>query len=93
MTNGVCVLDAFLMHSLSKNLLLNSMTEFRQTKCVIMMTMEGPIKIVNFMTPGAGVLVMGRDHIIISYSANVLFLLKKIFFFSPRNRSDKLSIL
>ena len=28
-----------------------------------MMTKEGSTKIVNFMTPGAGVLVLGRDHI------------------------------
>ena len=28
-----------------------------------MMTKEGPTKIVNFMTPGAGVPVLGRDHI------------------------------
>ena len=28
-----------------------------------MMTKEGSIKIVNFMTPGEGVLVLGRGHI------------------------------
>ena len=28
-----------------------------------MMTKEGSTKIVNFMTPGAGVLVLGRGHI------------------------------
>ena len=28
-----------------------------------MKTMEGSTKIVNFMTPGAGVLVLGRGHI------------------------------
>ena len=28
-----------------------------------MLNKEGSTKIVNFMTPGAGVLVQGRDHI------------------------------
>ena len=37
--------------------------EIRQTKCVVMMTKEGFTKIVNFMTSGAVVLVLGRDHI------------------------------
>ena len=45
------------MHFLSKNLPRNSGTEFRQTKYVIVMTKEGPIKIVNVMTPEAEVLV------------------------------------
>ena len=30
---------------------------------IVMMTMEGSTKIVNFMTTGAGVLVLGRGHI------------------------------
>ena len=30
---------------------------------VVMMTKVGSTKIVNFMTPGAGVLVLGRGHI------------------------------
>ena len=34
-----------------------------QSNCIVMMTKEGSIKIVNFMTPGAGVLVLGRGHI------------------------------
>ena len=33
------------------------------TNIVVMMTKEGSTKIVNFMTPGAGVLVLGRGHI------------------------------
>ena len=37
-----------------------------------MMTMEGSTKIVNFMTPGAGVLMLGRDHIS-HYSEDVLY--------------------
>ena len=28
-----------------------------------MMTQEGSTKIINFMSPGAGVLVLGRGHI------------------------------
>ena len=35
----------------------------RQTKCVRMMSKEGCTKIVNFMTAGARVLVLGRGHI------------------------------
>ena len=46
-----------------KNLLLNSQTQSRQTKYVVTFTKEGSTKIVNFMTPGAGVLVLGRGHI------------------------------
>ena len=46
-----------------KNLLLYSGAWFRQTKCIVMMTKEGSTKIVNFMNPGAGVLMLGRGHI------------------------------
>ena len=46
-----------------KNLLLYSRAWFRQTKYVVIMTKEGSTKIVNFMIPGAGVLVLGRGHI------------------------------
>ena len=35
----------------------------RKTKCIVMMTREGSTKIVNFVTPGAGVFVPGRGHI------------------------------
>ena len=38
-----------------------------------MMTKEGSTQIVNFMTPGAGVLILGRDHI--SYIVNMYYLL------------------
>ena len=47
------------MHYFFKNLLFCK-AENRQTKYVVMMTMEGSTKIVNFMPPGAGVLVLGR---------------------------------
>ena len=46
-----------------KNLLLYSQALIRQTKYVVIMTKEGSTKIVNFMTPGVGVLVLGRGHI------------------------------
>ena len=35
---------------------------FRQTKCMVIMTKEGSTKIINVMTPRAGVLVRGRGH-------------------------------
>ena len=35
----------------------------RKTKYIVMMTKEGSTKIVNFMTPGRAVLVLGRAHI------------------------------
>ena len=54
-----------------------------------MMTKEGSTKIVNFMTPGSGVLMLGCGHI--SHIVKCIISLK-IFFFTPRHRSDKLSI-
>ena len=51
------------MHFFFKNLLLYSQTLISQTKYVVMMTKEGSTKIVNFMTPRAGILVLGRGHI------------------------------
>ena len=55
-----------------KNLLLYSQALIRQTKYVVMMTKEGSTKIINFMTPGTGVLVLGRCHI--NHSENTLVL-------------------
>ena len=51
-----------------------------------MMTKEGSTKIVNFMTPRAGVLVLGRGHIshIVKYIISL-----KIFFSIPRHMADK----
>ena len=51
------------MHYFFKSLLLYSQALIRQTKYVVMMTKEGSTKIVNFMTPGVGVLVLGRGRI------------------------------
>ena len=60
------------MHYFFENLLFNSQALIRQTKYVVTMTKEGSTKIVNFMTPGVGVLVLRRGHI--SQSKNPLFL-------------------
>ena len=61
---------------LLKNLLY-SMELIRQTKCIIMMTKEESTKIVNFMTPLAGVFVLGRGHTCISKIVNMLYFFKK----------------
>ena len=42
---------------------INSRVWFRQTKYTVMMTKEGSTQIVNIMTLGVGVLVLGRGHI------------------------------
>ena len=53
------------MHYFFKNPLLYSQLKIRQTMYipVVLMTKEGSTKIVNFMTPGAGVLMLGHGHI------------------------------
>ena len=56
------VMCVYLMYFLKT--LLYSEAWFRQTKYVVMMTKEGSTKIVNVMIPVAGVLVLGREHII-----------------------------
>ena len=68
------------MHYFFKNLLFNSQALIRQTKYVVMMTKEGSIKIVNFQTCRAGVLIIGRGHI----SSENEFCLLKSFLYSPR---------
>ena len=50
------------MHYFYKNLLLYSQASIRQSKYIVLMTKEGSTKIVNFLTPGAGVLMLGHDH-------------------------------
>ena len=47
----------------SKKILLFSQAWIGQTKYVVMMNKEGSTKIVNLMTPGAGILVLGFGHI------------------------------
>ena len=51
------------MHYFFKSLLLYSQALIRQTIYIVLMTKEGCTKIVNFMTPGAGVLMFGHGHI------------------------------
>ena len=74
---------------LLKNLLLYSQAQIRQIKYVVMMTKEGSTKIVNFMTPGAGVLVLGRG--LISHIVKMHYFFKNLLL-TPRHRSDILSI-
>ena len=62
-----------------KNLFLYSQALIRQTKYVVMMTKEGS-KIVNFMTPGAGVLVLGRGHI--SHIVKMHYFFKNLLLYS-----------
>ena len=45
-----------------KNLLLYSQALIRQTKYVVMITKEGFTIMINFLTPQAGVLVLGHGH-------------------------------
>ena len=54
-----------------------------------MMTKEGSTKIVNFMTLGAGALVLECGHI--SHIVKCIISLK-IFFSTLMHRSDKLSV-
>ena len=63
-----------------KNRLHYSGAWFRQTKCIVMMTKEGSTKIVNFMTPGAGVLVLGRGHI--SHMVKMHYFFKNLLLYS-----------
>ena len=63
-----------------KNLLLYSQALIRQTKYVVMMTKEGSTKIVNFMTPGAGILVLGRGHI--SHIVKMHYFFKNLLLYS-----------
>ena len=64
----------------SENLLLYFGAWFRQTKCVVIMTKERSTKIVNFMTPGIGVLVLGRGHI--SHIVKMLNFFKNLLLYS-----------
>ena len=47
---------------------------------VVMMTKEGSTKIVNFMTPGAGVLVLGRG--LISHIVKMYYFFKNLLLYS-----------
>ena len=52
------------MNYVFKNLLLYTQALTRQTKYTVMMTKGGSTKTVNFITPGAGVLVLWHGHIV-----------------------------
>ena len=52
------------IHYFFRNLHLYSRAWFRKSKCILMMMKEGSTKIVNFMTHGAGVLVLGRCQVV-----------------------------
>ena len=60
------------MHYSFKNLLY-SHAWIRQPEYKVMMTKEGSTQIVNFMTLGTGVLMLGRGHI--SHIVNIYYLL------------------
>ena len=81
------------MHFFFKNLLLYSQALIRQTKSIVMFTKEGSTKIGNFMTSRAGG-SCARAWPCKSYSENALFqfISLKIFFSTPRHRSDKPSM-
>ena len=52
-----------------------------------MITKEGCIKIMNFMTPETGVLVLGHGHI-----SHILKIISLNTFSTPKHRWDKLCI-
>ena len=63
-----CALGGHISHKVKMHynfnyLLLCCQALIRQTKYVVTMTKEGSTKIVDFMTPGAGILVLGCGHI------------------------------
>ena len=68
------------MHYFFKNLFFNSQALIRQTKYVVMMTKEGSTKILNFMTPWVGVLVLGRGHI--SHRVKMHYFFKNLLLYS-----------
>ena len=43
--------------------LLSTLSQIRQTDCIVMMIKEGSAKIVNFMTPGDVDLTLGQGHL------------------------------
>ena len=58
---------------------------------VVMMTKGGSTKIVNFMTPGAGLLVVGHGHI--SHTVKMHYFFKNLLLYTLRlNWLDKLNV-
>ena len=69
------------IHYFLKNLLFYSQAQIRQTEdYIVMMTKEGSTKIVNFMTPGAELLALGRDHI--SYIVKMHYFFENLLLYS-----------
>ena len=56
--------DIVKIHYIFKNLLLYSQAQIRQQEGIVMMSKEESTNFVNFMTPRAGILVLGRGHIV-----------------------------
>ena len=63
-----------------KNFLLLSLAWSIQTKCIVLMTKEKSTKIVNFMSPEAGVLVQERGHI--SHIVKMHYFFQNLFLYS-----------
>ena len=63
------------MNYFFKKNFLYSQAENREIKYIVMMNKEGSTKIINFMTPGAGVLVLGHGHI--SHVVKMQYFFKK----------------
>ena len=71
---GYCyVIPVVKMHIFFLNCLIYSRTNISQTKSTLTITKIGSTKIVNFMTPGAGVPVLGRDHIGVILKMHLFF--------------------
>ena len=66
--------------------LLFSLAQIRQFEGIVMMSKEGSAKIVNFMTPRAGILVLGCGQI--SCIVKMLY----FFFSSLGHRPDKVRV-
>ena len=67
------------IHHFFKNLLY-SQAQIRQTEGIVMMSKEGSTKIVKLITPRAGVLVLGPDHI--SHIVKMHYLFKNLLLFT-----------
>ena len=52
------------MHYFFKNFFLYTQLQIRQTEIMVMLTNENSTKIVNFIAPGAGILVLRHGHIV-----------------------------
>ena len=74
-----------------KNHLLYSGAWFRQTKCIVMMTQEGSTKIVKFMTPRAGVLVLGHGQI--SHLVEMHYSFKNLLYTQAQIRLTKYKVM